>query len=120
MIRVLLVDDDAVTRGRCAHALSVSGCKVVAMESGRSALTALRIERFDVLVTDLVMPGMDGHELIRAVRAFDPKLCIIAMSGRARRGLDLLPTANALGADAALEKPFAPIRLIDLVRRMLA
>ena len=72
-IKVLLVDDDDAFRSVTAIALESEGYQVHEAASGRTALDWLARERPDVIVSDLVMPGMDGREFCRAVRA-DPRL----------------------------------------------
>ncbi|HXG03630.1 MAG TPA: response regulator [Candidatus Binatia bacterium] len=71
-MRVLVVDDEADTRDLVREVLGRCGAEVVTAADVREALEALQQERFDALVDDVVMPGQDGHELIRAVRALPP------------------------------------------------
>jgi DNA-binding response OmpR family regulator len=116
VIRVLLVDDDALLRSSYAEMLGDAGYHVTQAGTGRIALNMLRMIRFDILVTDVIMPDMDGLELIRAVRTFDADLRIIAISGGGTQfDYDYLPCADAFGADAGLLKPFAPDHLLDLI-----
>ena len=67
-VSVLLVDDDADTRAVLGEALSTCGATVVTAGSAREALRAVDETRFDVIVSDLVMPQHDGFDLIRALR----------------------------------------------------
>jgi len=113
---ILLVDDDATIRFGCAHVLEREGYRVTQAETGRVALQLLRRKKFDILITDVIMPEMDGLELIRSVRAVDPDIRIIAMSGGSfRLDLDFLSFASAFGANASLMKPFASHQLLDLL-----
>ena len=115
-MRVLLVDDDDVTREVLADILAEAGHHVVEAATGRVALDRLRRSRFDVLVTDVIMPEMDGLELIRAVRLVDTNLQIIAMSaGGSQFGFDFLPYANAFGANGMILKPVQPDELLELI-----
>src|SRR5262249_3060965 len=72
-IRVLLVDDDADTRDIIDRVLSRRGARVVAAPSAAAALETFSGQRFDVLLVDIMMPGMDGYEFIRQVRALPPE-----------------------------------------------
>jgi CheY-like chemotaxis protein len=72
-IRVLLVDDDADTRDIIERVLARRGAAVVAVPSARDALDAFGGQRFDVLLVDIMMPGMDGYEFMRKIRALPPE-----------------------------------------------
>lgn len=121
MSRILLVDDDQLVNTTLLMTLENQGHDVVACGDGRAALERLRQDTaFDVMITDILMPDMDGLELIRAVRALAPQLRIIAMSGGGRRGnQDFLQFAEAFGADAALTKPFNGETLLATLRDVL-
>lgn len=90
---VLLVDDDPGVRDVLAGMLEDLGCKVVCSQSGGEALDALRDDdSISILITDINMPGMDGHELAERARRFRPALKVLQVSGREPRrgGLPLL------------------------------
>ncbi len=115
-MRILLADDDDVTREVLADMLAEAGHHVVEASTGRVALDRLRRAHFDVLITDVIMPEMDGLELIRAVRLVDTNLRIIAMSaGGSQFGFDFLPYANAFGANGNILKPVQPDELLELI-----
>jgi CheY-like chemotaxis protein len=106
---VLLVDDDQASLEMSRRALEQSDHAVTVASTGVEACRALRAMRFDVVVTDIFMPDMDGLELIRHIRSHDKTLPIIAVSGGGTRtALGFLPVASALGADLALQKPVLP------------
>ena len=83
-LRVLVADDDNDVRNYVGVALAEDGIEVVAVSDGPSALEKLGAERFDLLLTDIRMPGMDGFELARRAKAAVPGLCVLYMSGFAR------------------------------------
>jgi len=87
-------------------------------KDGREALERLREERFDVLVTDLVMPEGEGIETIRMVRKEQPDLKIVAVSGVF--GGRFLRVAHALGAHATLAKPVSLDALLGTIQSVLA
>jgi len=83
MARILLAEDDAATRDLVQRALGLEGHEVVVTQDGAEALEKLQAapERFDVLVTDVQMPGLDGVALVEKGLAVNPKLRVVLMSG---------------------------------------
>jgi CheY-like chemotaxis protein len=113
---VLLVEDDTDTREMYSEYLSYSGLRVAEAPTGFRALQRAREQKPDVVVTDIWMPGMDGLELSRRLRAEGPTrdVPIIAVSGN--------PTAagaHEAGCDMMLEKPCTPDRLLHAIEDML-
>ena len=106
-MRVLLIEDDASVR-RIVRKMLERGCHEVAeAENGRIGLERLSDTEFDLVITDIVMPEMDGIETLIELRKQHPSLRVIAMSGGGRTGnMDLLSSAEKLGASAVLHKPF--------------
>ncbi|MBI4341341.1 MAG: response regulator, partial [Candidatus Omnitrophica bacterium] len=115
--RVLVVDDDDAIRKLCRRILQAS-CQVVTVPSGREALDALTAQSYDLLLTDLKMPEMDGFELIdRALKA-RPSLKVLAMSGLMTREIEQRLRAGPVACDA-LRKPFTATALEEAVHRCL-
>lgn len=114
---VLLVEDERAVRLVVERALRRGGMDVITASDGEVALEALGDARIDVLVSDVVMPGIDGVELLAAIRTRRPGLPVVLMSGYAeppqRRALD---NAGAI----FLAKPFAADDLLDAVSAALA
>lgn len=115
--RVLVIDDDQVALGFVGSILLQDGHEVCAVSSAATGMRVLDVFRPDVVITDIVMPDMDGIELIMAVRLARLDTRIIAMSGRSGSlaTLDLLEMAEKLGADYVLSKPIDRVRLLALV-----
>jgi DNA-binding response OmpR family regulator len=111
---VLIVDDDAATRGLVSDLLEPEGYATEAAATGHSALTYLRAGRVDLLIVDLLLPDMSGLELCQQVRAQQespmPIILCSAASGDCWRENSLLA-----GADDYLTKPFDIDRLIERV-----
>jgi CheY-like chemotaxis protein len=105
--RVLVIDDDELVRCGVAYLLERLGHQGVLVESGPAALAKLEQEDFDLVLCDLMMPGMDGIETIRRLKKVTAAP-IIAMSGGGRMvdALHALKAAKKMGIDATLEKPF--------------
>ena len=120
--RVLLADDDPILREFAGEYLRESGFSVTLAEDGRQALGMARADRFDLIVTDICMPNMDGIELLQALRGAHPRMPVLAISagvGGAHADL-LLETAKALGAVAVLQKPLARASFLAAVKESLA
>ena len=104
---ILLVDDNDQLRSLIERALKSAGHDVVTASNGRSALALSPDVAYDLLLTDIVMPDMEGLELIRSIRKANPKVKIVAISGGGRGPAeDYLTLAKNFGAAATLEKPF--------------
>jgi CheY-like chemotaxis protein len=119
MSRILVVDDDAMVRTTIRRMLG--GHEVVEAENGAVALEALARQGFDLVITDLMMPERAGIALIGDIRARGQAPKILAISGGGRMsGSDLLPAAQAAGADAVLAKPFRKAELVRVIAALLA
>ncbi|HVJ53071.1 MAG TPA: response regulator [Aliidongia sp.] len=116
MTRILLVEDDGVIRAMSSHLLRNAGYSVTEGKSGLEALRLLSAAKFDVLITDLFMPDMDGMELIQSVRAAGSSIRIIAISGSTGLlGDDLPELARSIGVDLVMRKPVAPAALLTAI-----
>ncbi len=107
MANILLVEDTDIVRFALSTLLKASGHRVTEACDGIAAMIAIQDVRFDIVVTDVFMPGMDGIELIRQLRDSHPDVKIVAISGgganqRVNFAIDM---ASKLGADMALQKP---------------
>lgn len=118
---ILLVDDDAGVRSLLGRLLSRSGYRTEVAESGARALElATGLAAVDVLLTDIVMPGMSGYELAERLRgAWTPAPAVIFMSGYSDDALVRSPTGAIPGA-RFLQKPFEPADLLALIREVLS
>jgi signal transduction histidine kinase/ActR/RegA family two-component response regulator len=115
-IRVLVVEDEPQVRAIAARALSNAGFEVMQAANGASALQLYRDQTlaFHVIVTDVVMPQLSGPQLARAVRALNPEVGLVFMSGfpESMHGSH----ADEFGDAAYLTKPFSPQKLVQAVR----
>jgi CheY-like chemotaxis protein len=118
---ILIIDDDAAVSRTLSLILTRAGYKVTTVTSGRKGLEMLTTGGFDLVLTDIIMPELDGIEAIRRIRADHPELRIIAMSGGGQIDkADFLHMAEVLGADRVLEKPVRSERLLELVKDVIA
>jgi CheY-like chemotaxis protein len=118
MSRVLVVDDDAGVREVLTEMLGGLGHEVGLAKDGKEALACQLHQPADLLLTDLIMPGMEGLETIQQIRKRYPKMKIVAMTGRvpAEGQQDFLEVAQKLGARQTLRKPFTLTQLKETLR----
>ncbi|TWR93403.1 sigma-54-dependent Fis family transcriptional regulator [Pseudomonas saxonica] len=114
-IKVLLVEDDHALREALVDTLMLAGHGFHAVASAEEALLAVAEQPFSLVVSDVNMPGMDGHQLLSRLRATQPQLPVLLMTahGAVERAVD----AMRQGAADYLVKPFEPKALLDLVAR---
>ncbi|MBZ0272583.1 response regulator [bacterium] len=120
MSRVLVIDDDAVIRQLLRELLTREGHDVVVCADGRDAADIWRERAFDLIVTDIFMPEMDGLSVVMELARTHPRPRVIAISGGAPSGFaSYLPAAERFGADRTFGKPFDPGELLAAVRELL-
>jgi DNA-binding NtrC family response regulator len=110
---VLVIDDSPADAQSTVDALLATGVRARAAFDGDSAIEAIASGDIDVLVTDLVMPGMSGTELVERVRAIAPNVSVIAVSGYAVP--EMLQKVATDGAYACMRKPFHARELIQVI-----
>jgi two-component system cell cycle response regulator CpdR len=130
MPSVLIIDDEAEVSNALRRVLERAGYQVTTCLSGADGLTSFGLVPTDVVITDIIMPKMNGIALMQSIRSLQPTTRIIAISGGGNFGpLDYQPeaittsaylaAATQAGADAVLTKPFDKDALLETVRRIL-
>jgi len=115
MPRILIVDDDEAVLTTISVLLTTEGHTIATARDGLEATKRLRVEPFDLVLTDIVMPNCEGLETIVSLRRNFPDVAVIAMSG-AGLGSDVYLAAGArLGAHCTLSKPFTSAELINAI-----
>jgi CheY-like chemotaxis protein len=118
---ILLIDDDEDVRNLLAAVLRSSGHTVDTAGDGKAGLALYKTRLHELVITDIVMPDMDGLELIRNLWQAASRPRIIAISGDSNLSVELyLPIARQLGAVRILAKPFRPDVLLQTVAEVLA
>src|SRR5947209_10831290 len=117
MARVLIVDDDATTLGSLARAFRLAGHEAVVCDNAVRAIALLRNERFDLALSDVVMPGKDGLSMLEDLRDAGISTPVIMISGQAT--VDMAVRATKLGAVDFLEKPISSDKLLLTVENAL-
>ncbi len=115
--RLLLVEDDEVFLRPLQRTLELEGYEVVPAPSAEAALEALKSEDVDLMLTDKRLPGLDGVELVRRVKADHPDLAVVVMT--AYGTIESAVEAMRLGAEDYLVKPFEAAELLLVVRRAI-
>jgi DNA-binding NtrC family response regulator len=119
MPRILIIDDDGAVRATLRTLLQRAGYDTLEASDGREG--GKMLDNVDVVITDLLMPEVDGVDLIGMMRKEGRTLPVIAMSGGGRVDpRSYLEVAKALGAFAALSKPFDLEEMLETVRRAVA
>lgn len=113
--KVLVVEDDAGLREALVDTLLLSGYQCTDVDSGEQALLALKDDTFDIVVSDIQMPGMDGLTLLRSIRVREQQLPVLLMTAYAN--VKDAVTAMQEGATDYIAKPFAPEVLLNQVSR---
>jgi two-component system C4-dicarboxylate transport response regulator DctD len=113
--RVLLVDDDPEVLDAYRQTLELEGFDVAAFGNAEAGLAVLSPECPAVVVSDIRMPGLDGFGLFEAVRAMDPELPVVLVTGHG--DVPMAIKAVRAGAWDFIEKPADPVRLVETVRR---
>jgi two-component system, OmpR family, response regulator MprA len=116
-VSILVVDDDAGLRKALKRVLASHGFAVEVAEDGDEALARLRTQRFDAIVLDVVMPGSDGMEVCRRLRADGDQLPVLMLT--ARYAVPDRVAGLEAGADDYLVKPFANEELVARLRALL-
>jgi DNA-binding response OmpR family regulator len=119
--KVLLVDDDPAAAMIISATLTNAGMSVKTMRGGAEAVFDLLWGRYDLIVTDLLMPRVDGWEVIRQARASQKSAKVIAVSGGMTDRIDsgrALEVAEMVGADVTLTKPINPNQLVRVVEAL--
>ena len=129
--RLLIVDDEPDVRAAMARVFERAGFAVRLAASADEAIASLRTAPVDLLITDMIMPGLNGADLIRAIKRDFPAIRVVAISGggnfwpqgykpEAITTSAYLAAAEKAGADGAISKPFEILELLDVVRSVLA
>lgn len=118
---ILLVEDEELLRAGVEEVLEIQGYQVITAPNGQQALELLVTQAVDLIITDLVMPKMDGIDFVERLRTLQPDVPVIVVSGSTRNimqryGIDNIQVP---GANASLPKPFKSVDLLAQVKALL-
>jgi CheY-like chemotaxis protein len=125
MAGILVIDDDRAVLSTIKILLERNAHTVETVDNSRAGLRLLEAQKFDMLIVDIFMPGMDGFETMSLVRQSRPEMPIIVISGHKiqsapARPPDFLYMATKLGAVSSVQKPFKPNDLLTAITECLA
>lgn len=114
-IMILVVDDDSTLRAFLKVSLEKKGYEVVEAASGEDCLTQVKWRKFQVILLDIVLPGINGVETLKRIKEIRPDANVIVMTGHSVEAMVL--DAVKSGSPVCLHKPIAPDKLIEVVNR---
>jgi len=112
--RVLIADDEYLIRWSLSQALSQQGYEVLSVEDGKKAIETLKTQTFDFIITDLLMPELDGWQVLETAKKIEPQPRVIIISAHGREGTHEI--AKEKGAWAYFEKPYVLDKIKELLK----
>ena len=108
MLKVLILDDDRISLKLAERIVATTGCEAIPVDNSKRAKILLSQDKYDIIITDIVMPGEDGFDFIQFIHDKHLDSKIIAVSaGYEGMGADMmLRSAESIGVDFVVEKPF--------------
>lgn len=113
---ILVVDDEAIVRVSCKRILEPEGFNVDVASDGYEALELIRKNTYNIIITDLKMPKMDGIEVLHWIKKNSPSSKVIVITGFSTP--EIAEKSIASGAAKYLEKPFTPETLISVIKEV--
>jgi CheY-like chemotaxis protein len=131
MAKILLIDDELDIRDSVAAVLEREGFEVTTTKNAETGIQALSEQEFDLVISDIIMPGMDGAKAIRSIRDTNPNIRILAISGGGNLGptsyqpdaittTAYLQAATEAGANGILTKPFQRADIVNAVQQAMS
>ncbi|MGH9791635.1 MAG: response regulator, partial [Candidatus Acidiferrales bacterium] len=117
MANLLIIDDDANTLASVSRAFRLAGHEATVCDTAARALELVKAQRFDLILSDVVMPGKDGLALLEEMKAAGVATPVVMVSGQAN--IEMAVRATRLGAVDFLEKPLSTDKLLLTVSNVL-
>ncbi len=117
---ILVIDDADAICTSLQERLTIEGYQVYTAPDGRKGLQLYHDHSFDLVITDILMPELDGLEVVRTLRRLSTTLPIIVMSGGGNHDLDFMMEAEEFGATRTISKPFRPDELVAIIHALLS
>ena len=117
---ILVVDDDEMMREFVKELLKINNFKISEAADGKAGLKEFRENTPDLVITDIIMPEMEGISFIRELRSHNKDIPIIAMTGNVHgRMEEFLDISSQLGADEILRKPIKSKEFLDAINKLI-
>lgn len=117
MKKILLAEDDKNLSRSVDILLTLDGFSVISVYNGEEALNKLFHQKYDLLITDIIMPNLNGMDLINKIRKFNPSLPIMVVSGKLND--ELISKLETEGVHYVLPKPINPTRFRKMVQKVI-
>jgi len=114
--KILILDDDPVVTLSCKRILGAEGYSISTVEKGEAALNKLAKEDFDLFISDVMLPDINGMEVLKEARIIKPSTDVVIITGYPR--LEDAREASRLGAQQYLEKPFTPDFMVNVAKKV--
>ena len=114
--RILVLDDDPIVTLSCKRILGAEGYSISTVDRGEDALNRLAKEDFDLLISDVKLPGMNGIEVLKEARVIKPKTDVVIITGYPT--LEDAQQSSKLGAAEYIEKPFTPDFMLNVAKKV--
>ncbi|MEW6600910.1 MAG: response regulator [Nitrospirota bacterium] len=114
--KILILDDDPVVTLSCKRILGAEGYSISTVEKGEAALNKLAKEDFDLFISDIMLPDINGMEVLKEARIIKPSTDVVMITGYPR--LEDAQEASRLGAQQYLEKPFTPDFMVNVAKKV--
>jgi CheY-like chemotaxis protein len=114
--RILVLDDDPIVTLSCKRILGAEGFSISTVDKGEDALNKLAKEDFDLLISDVKLPGMNGIEVLKEARVIKPKTDVVIITGYPT--LEDAQQSSKLGAAEYIEKPFTPDFMLNVANKV--
>ena len=117
---ILVVDDDEMMRAFVKELLKINDFQITEAANGKEGLKEFRENTPDLVITDIIMPEMEGISFIRELRSYNKDIPIIAMTGNVHgRMEEFLDISSQLGADEILRKPILSQEFLEAINKLL-
>ena len=116
----ILVIDDEIAAELASEALRLAGFDVITVHDGDDGWRRLQARQAEIVITDWMMPGLDGIELCRRIRSLEPEPYVYVILVTARDQVSDVIQGLDAGADDFVRKPFSPMELVARLKRLLA
>jgi DNA-binding NtrC family response regulator len=113
--KILIADDEYLIRWSLSQALTQEGYHVMTVENGRGAVELAKTHQFDFIIIDLIMPEMDGWEVLKHAREIQPPPRVIIITAHSKEDTGKIAKEN--GAWAFLEKPYLIDNIVELLKK---